>query len=56
MMEGREYVFQFWIIDKVYLPVQFLGRGRGGDVTFPRNKYTLKKFRTCDVEICIDQV
>jgi len=54
MIEGREYFCQFWIIDKVYLPVQFLG-GVGG-VTFPRNKNTLMKFRICDVEICVDQV
>ena len=42
MGESRECVCHFWIIDKVYLPVQFLG----GDVTFPCNKNTLVKLRT----------
>jgi hypothetical protein len=52
MVGSGECVCQCGIIDQVYLPVQFLG----GDLTFPRKKNTLIKFRTWDVEICIQQV
>ena len=52
MVDSRECVCQCGIMDKVYLPVQFVG----GDLTFPRNKNTLMKFRTWDIDIYIQQV
>jgi hypothetical protein len=51
-VDSRECVCQCGTMDKVYRPVQFLG----GDLTFPRNKNTLMKFRNWDVDICIQQV